>query len=148
MGSRTTTEEVAIRTLVDAWIRAMRTKNADAVVSFFAPDNVMFVMEPPLQSVSGSSPGKKGVEEWFASFEGPLGYDVRDLRVHAGRDVAFCHGLNHLTGTKVDGEKVDLWFRETLCFVKLDGAWRIVHEHESVPFDMDGSGRAALDLTP
>jgi ketosteroid isomerase-like protein len=36
----------------------------------------------------------------------------------------------------------------TLCFRKIDGEWRITHEHESVPFYMDGSVRAAVDLEP
>jgi ketosteroid isomerase-like protein len=40
------------------------------------------------------------------------------------------------------------WFRQTLCFRKINGAWTIVHEHESVPFYMDGSFRAAIDLKP
>jgi PhnB protein len=29
-----------------------------------------------------------------------------------------------------------------------NGEWSIVHEHESVPFLMDGSDKAALDLKP
>jgi ketosteroid isomerase-like protein len=28
------------------------------------------------------------------------------------------------------------------------GAWKIAHEHTSVPFYMDGSFRAAIDLKP
>jgi hypothetical protein len=28
------------------------------------------------------------------------------------------------------------------------GSWRIVHEHNSTPFYLDGSLRAALDLRP
>ncbi len=47
-----------------------------------------------------------------------------------------------------DGEKVDMWLRETLCFRKIDGKWKITHEHESVPFCMDGSFKAAVDLKP
>jgi PhnB protein len=31
---------------------------------------------------------------------------------------------------------------------QLDGSWRIVHEHDSTPFYLDGSLRAALDLRP
>jgi len=40
------------------------------------------------------------------------------------------------------------WFRSTLGLRRLDGEWRIVHEHTSTPFHMDGSGRAATDLQP
>jgi ketosteroid isomerase-like protein len=30
----------------------------------------------------------------------------------------------------------------------MNGEWRIVHDHSSVPFYMDGSYRAAVDLKP
>jgi ketosteroid isomerase-like protein len=42
----------------------------------------------------------------------------------------------------------DLWFREILGFRKIDGEWTITHEHSSVPFYMDGSFKAAIDLKP
>jgi ketosteroid isomerase-like protein len=30
----------------------------------------------------------------------------------------------------------------------MSGGWRITHEHNSTPFYMDGSDKAALDLQP
>jgi len=68
--------------------------------------------------------------------------------VAVGGDVGYAHGLQHITGTKMDGEKVDLWFRATACFRREDGHWRITHMHNSVPFSMDGSGKALLGLRP
>ena len=53
-----------------------------------------------------------------------------------------------MTGTKSNGEKSDLWFRATACFRRDDGHWRITHIHNSVPFAMDGSYRALVDLKP
>jgi ketosteroid isomerase-like protein len=38
--------------------------------------------------------------------------------------------------------------RETVCLLREDGQWKIVHEHTSVPFYMDGSLRPAFDLEP
>jgi PhnB protein len=38
--------------------------------------------------------------------------------------------------------------RSTLAFRKVGAAWKIAHGHSSVPFLMDGSYRAATDLTP
>jgi len=40
-----------------------------------------------------------------------------------------------------------IWVRVTVCFRKLDGAWQIVHDQASVPFDVL-SGRAVADLEP
>jgi PhnB protein len=51
-------------------------------------------------------------------------------------------------GTKTDGAKGDLWFRHTFGFQRIKGEWKIAHEHESVPFYMDGSFKAAIDLKP
>jgi ketosteroid isomerase-like protein len=47
-----------------------------------------------------------------------------------------------------DGATFELWFRTTLVLRETDGHWQIVHVHESTPFHMDGSLRAAVDLTP
>ena len=38
--------------------------------------------------------------------------------------------------------------RSTVCFRRVGRTWKIVHEHASVPFCMDGSYRAATDLAP
>ncbi len=127
---------------------AHHAKDADGVMSHYAADNVMFILAPPLHYTRDNSPGKKGVEEWFSTCRGPIGYDVRDLTIAIGNDVAFCHSLNRMSGTKTDGENVDLWFRETLGLRKIDDKWKIAHQHESVPFYMDGSYKAAVDLKP
>jgi len=37
--------------------------------------------------------------------------------------------------------------RATVCYRKIDGKWMIVHEHFSVPFDME-TLKASLDLKP
>jgi hypothetical protein len=79
---------------------------------------------------------------------GPIDSEIRDLQITYGNEIAFGLSLDHLKDTETSGEKVDLWYRETLCFRNRNGRWRIVDQHESVPFYMDGSGRAALDLKP
>lgn len=53
-----------------------------------------------------------------------------------------------LSGTKTSGEKSDVWFRHTLCFRKIRNEWKIAHAHESVPFYMDSTYKAAVDLRP
>jgi len=42
-------EETRIRAVIDDWARAIRTKDATAVVSQYATDNVKFILAPPLQ---------------------------------------------------------------------------------------------------
>jgi len=143
-----TPDETEIHLLIDDWAKALRNKDADGIVSHYAAHSVMFVMAPPLQYTSNNSPGKNGIEEWFATWDGPIGYEIRDVKITASEDVAFSHSLNRMSGTKTDGEKVDMWLRETFCFRRLGGQWKITHQHESVPFYMDGSYKAAVDLKP
>jgi len=64
------------------------------------------------------------------------------------RNVAYAYGLQRMTGTKTDGEEVELFFRATACFRRDNGRWRITHMHNSVPFAMDGSDKALLHLKP
>ena len=142
------TDEARIRALLDAWADAIRAKDTNGSLSPYAPDVVRFLLEPPLRYTGVAALDKAGLEQWFRSFRGQLGYEIRDLGATVGDDVAFCHSLNRMRGTKADGEDVDLWLRTTLGFRKIDGEWRITHEHESVPFYMDGSYKAAVDLKP
>jgi len=135
----------AIHAEIDAWADAIRHKDVNNALSHFAPQSVRFFMGPPLET---DSPLKDNLENWFLTFDGELGYEVRGLTITASGDLAYSHSFNHLCGTKTDGQQADVWFRETLCFRKIGGQWRIVHAHESVPFYMDGTQRAALDLQP
>ena len=61
--------------------------------------------------------------------------------------MAFGHYLYRVTGTTREGGEVDMWVRATLGLRRIDGEWRITHEHHSVPFDAE-TGGAALDLEP
>jgi PhnB protein len=143
--TRQAMDEAEIRALIGDWVKAVRSKDVDAVMARYAADNVTFDLAPPLISAGADA---KSLQAWFATWRGQLGYEIRDLTISAGNDVAFCHGITRLSGTKIDGEKADIWFRLTLCFRKIEGAWKIAHQHESVPFYMDGSYRAAVDLEP
>jgi len=145
---RNAIDERHIRDLIEEHLDALRRKDAAAVVSHYSPDTVMFTLAPPLQKTPESSHGRPGVEQWFAGFEGSLGFEMRDLHIAAGEDVGFCHSLLHMTATQKDGTKVDMWYRDTLGLRKLNGAWKIAHQHESVPFYMDGGARAATELRP
>jgi hypothetical protein len=69
----------------------------------------------PLQH-SGADAIRKRVSEWFSSFQGPIGYEVRNLSITVGDDVAFCHSLTGSSGTQKDGTKIAMWWRATNGF--------------------------------
>jgi uncharacterized protein (TIGR02246 family) len=139
--------QAEIRRLMDNWAEAIRSKDVNGVMSQYAPDVEAFDLAPPLQ-YRGADAYRKNWEGWFPTFRGSIGYEIRDLTISVSDDIAFCHSFNRITGTRTDNEKTDVWVRATVCFRKIRGKWKIVHEHQSVPFYMDGSDRAALDLKP
>jgi uncharacterized protein (TIGR02246 family) len=141
-----TREGAQIRECMDALAQALRAKKIDALMAHYAPDIVTFDLRPPLQ-VQGVDAYRKNFEAWFASVQGPIDYEIRDLRITMSDDVAFCHSLSHVKSTRTTGEKADYWVRVTSGFQKMNGQWIVTHEHVSMPFNMQ-TMQAAVDLQP
>jgi ketosteroid isomerase-like protein len=139
-------DEAKIRELLDDWVQALRSRDADAIISRQAPGVVSFDVVNPLQYV-GSDETRRRAQEWLSSFQGPVGLEMRELSVTVGDDVAFAHSLNRVSGRMADGQAIGMWLRSTVCLRKIDGQWTVTHQHSSVPFDGE-SGRASLDLKP
>ena len=133
--------------MIHAWTEAVHARDADAAVADYADDVRNFDLAPPLQH-RGRKTIRDNLQGWFATFSGPVGSELRDLKIETGGDVAFAHGFNRIHGRRTDGSETSVWIRLTLCFRKIGGAWKVTHEHTSVPFYMDGSLKAAVDLTP
>jgi ketosteroid isomerase-like protein len=122
------------------------------IAVLYNPENVskpvlLYDLAPALVH-KGVDMYKKELAEWFATFQGAVGFEVHDLSITAGDGVAFAASLNHITGKRTNGEPTDVWVRATIGFAKKDGGWKATHEHFSVPFYMDGSYKAAVDLKP
>jgi ketosteroid isomerase-like protein len=145
--SAASSDELQVRSLVERWAGHLRAKDVEGVLSHYAPEIVSFDLAPPLQ-YAGMDSLRENLSAWFPTFRGPVGYEIRDLIVTAAQTLAFCRSLNRISGARTDGTTTEVWIRMTLCCRKIDGAWKIVHEHASVPFYMDGSYKAATDLSP
>ena len=90
-----------------------------------------------------------GIRAWFAGFDGPVQITYHDPVVHQDGDLAFAHTLTQMTSTRAgQDESFSIWYRSTFGLRRIDGSWRITHRHDSTPFYMDGSYRAATDLEP
>jgi ketosteroid isomerase-like protein len=140
------TVEAEIRAVMKARVEAVHAKDAARLVAHHAADVVAYDLLEPLQ-YKGVADLRRRAQQWFDGYDGPMAYEIRDLVVEAGHGVAFCHGLHHVAGTLKDGQKVDMWWRATQGFRLVDGKWRIVHEHSSLPFDM-ATGKVSFALTP
>jgi ketosteroid isomerase-like protein len=63
----------------------------------------------------------------------PVAFDFYDVKVTAGNDVAFATAIGRCAGTDAAGKHEKLEFRLTMGLRKIDGQWRILHEHHSLP---------------
>jgi len=139
-------DEATIRQQVDKIVEGLRAKDLDGLRQLYATDVVSFDVEPPLQHV-GIDAKLKNWSNVFAFFES-VTYEIRDLTLTTGVDVAFGHAFARLSGTLKNGTATSgMWVRVTYCFRKIDGTWVIAHDQVSVPLDI-ASGRGVIDLEP
>lgn len=143
---RAAADEAAIRRQIGKLIEGLRAGDLAAVEKVYTTDVVSFDVEPPLRHVGTAAK----LENWarvFQTFE-QVAYEVRDLTVIVGGDVAFGYAFARLSGMLKSGTATNgMWVRVTYGMQKIDGTWLIAHDQVSVPLDM-ASGRAAVDLEP
>ena len=136
--------EVAL--LIEQIADAIRSRDVDAALRHYAPDVLAYDLLPPLQ-YKGAEALRQRLTAWLGSFTGAIAFEMRDLAIAAGNNVAFCHSLNSVTGTSQDGTMVDMWWRATMGFRRIGGIWLVTHAHSSEPFDMQ-TGNALTRLRP
>jgi ketosteroid isomerase-like protein len=140
-------DEADIRRQLGTLIEAIRAMDLERLKPIYASGIVSFDVGPPLQRV-GVEGKCRNWEEAFTVFQPPIGFEIRDLTITSGGDVAFGHGFNRLSGTLKNGSvSSGVWVRATFCLRKIDGEWLIVHDHASVPLDF-ASGRPVMNLEP
>lgn len=139
-------DEATIRQQIDSIVQGIRAKDLEALRQLYATDVVSFDVEPPLQH-AGIEAKLQNWAKVFTSFQ-DVNYELRDLALTVGDDVAFAHGFGRLSGTLRDGTATrGMWVRGTFCFRKTGRVWLIAHDQASVPFD-HASGKGVTDLEP
>jgi ketosteroid isomerase-like protein len=141
-------DEVEIRELLDRWATGFHNRDLNAVMSTYEPGTALVAYDivPPLR-YTGFDSYKRDYQEFLDQFAGPIDVEFRELTIAASATVAYSHGLERLTGTLKNGQRFDVWVRFTQGYRKSNGRWLAVHDHISVPVDLD-TGKARLDLQP
>ncbi|GAA3955015.1 hypothetical protein GCM10023085_41830 [Actinomadura viridis] len=137
--------EREVREVHRRWFDATAAKDLDGLMAPIADDIVSYEHETPLQYE-----GVDAVRELCArNLNAPVtvSLDVPDLRVAVRGDLAVAWGLNRVQATFPDGTTSDHWSRGTRVFERRNGAWMMIHQHLSVPFDPE-TGAAGTGLSP
>ncbi len=125
-------DEDAVRTVLDDWAAAVRRKDMGALLRNHSADILMFDVPPPFSS-TGIDAYEKTWEPFFSWVRDPVAFDVTDINVVAGSEVAFVTATVNCSGTGTNGASEKLDVRLTAGLRKIRGRWTIVHEHHSVP---------------
>jgi ketosteroid isomerase-like protein len=118
------TAEIQIKALLEGWADAVRRHDLPAILAHHEQGIVMFDLPPPLQCR-----GIKAYEQTWDLF----------FRYHkpgtASTDVAFAVAIMWCGPDSSSNpmDKDGFLFRLTIGLRKVDGEWRIAHEHHSVP---------------
>jgi ketosteroid isomerase-like protein len=127
-------DQIQIKALLENWADAVRRHDLPAILAHHETDMVMFDLPPPLQC--------KGIEAYketwgllFRYHKAEAAFDIQELTVTAGRDVAFAAVIMRCgpDSSSNPADKDGFLFRLTVGLRKVDGHWRVAHEHHSVP---------------
>jgi ketosteroid isomerase-like protein len=128
------TEESLIKALLEAWADAVRRHDVPAILAHHETDMVMFDVPPPVQC-KGIAAYEQTWSLFFRYHKPGAGFDIEELAVTAGQDVAFAVAIMRCgpDSSSNPADKDGFPFRLTVGLKKVDGDWRIAHEHHSVP---------------
>ena len=141
-------DEREILALLRAQEDATARGDAAGVIAPLADDVVNYDLPPPLEYRGAAARDADGLNQWFDTWDGPVTVELADPTIIVDGNLAVVFGHSRMRGHKKQSGPVDSWNRRTVVLRRTDDAWRIVHEHNSYPVKMDGSGQAATDLEP
>ena len=133
-----TSPETEIRKQLTEWCAALYDQDMDRMMKLYSPDILLFDMRPPFR-IQGADAYRKRWEDCFPYMPGKIGTDLREVKILVSGDMAFATCFNRLSDG-VSGKPIgNTWVRATLCFQRMDGVWKVVHEHASVPVHPESS---------
>jgi len=126
--------ESEIRSVLEHWARATREHRMEDVLQHHSPALVIFDVLPPMQYTSAEA-YRASWDEWQPDTAGAAVFDLEELTITAGQDVAFAHSFIRCGGTLHDGRTFEDLVRATFCLRRIDGQWIVEHQHISKPLE-------------
>lgn len=128
--TRSGIDKSRIRELLETWAQAVRERDLERIVAQHAPDILMFDL--PTVQLQGMEAYKESWRQMFPWLGAAGRFDLSDLEITAGDEVAFATAILHCAGTELQERGAELTVRLTVGLKKLAGAWTVTHEHHSV----------------
>ena len=127
------TNEQQLHQRVHHWAKAVQEKDREGILAWHHKDIVMYDVPPPFASIGIDAYWNTWAGFLSALEYGPHAFVIVDLHLTAGEDVAFAFAPMKCVYRDGKGQRIELDFRLTIGFKKIDGEWWFMHEHHSVP---------------
>lgn len=132
------TDEVQIRHLLQHWASATRKEHRDDVLANHLPDVLIYDVLAPMK-YEGAASYQQSWDEWQPDTQGEGQFELQDLSVTVGGDVAFAHCFIKCGGVLTNGKTFEDLVRATFCLRKISGSWKVAHQHNSKPIQPSGA---------
>lgn len=123
--------EQHIRELIMRWAHAVHAGDLDTVLANHAPDIVMFDVPPPHNGIRGIGAYEQTWPPFFTWQAQGAVFDIVELDVTAGDDVAFAFALLRCGSEQDLAAHPEARLRLTLGLRKEGDRWIVTHEHHS-----------------
>jgi ketosteroid isomerase-like protein len=120
-----------IERLIRAWAEAVHAGDLDAVLVDHDDEIVMFDVPPPHDGVRGLRAYRDTWPEFFEWQASGGSFDIVELEVTEGQDVAFAWALLKCATPEGLALEPDRRLRLTIGLRKQGDRWVVVHEHHS-----------------
>ncbi len=126
-------DEAIIRELIARWSRAVEAKDSAAIVKDYTPETVLYDVTYP---VVGADAIKAVWEQCFSFCPDRFRSEHSDLKIEVDGDLALVYGMHRFVPEPAGHPCGKFKMRVTVGLRRIDGRWRVLHEHVSIPFEM------------
>jgi ketosteroid isomerase-like protein len=118
--------------------------NAQDAMKYYDPTDevVILDMSGPQREHAGQKDVRADVEKGFAGMK-DIKVQFLELKVITDGKLGYARSIQRFTATGPDGKPIAITFRQTDLLHKVDGQWKILEQHISVPIDM-ATGKALM----
>ena len=121
-----------VKNVIDRYMAAVKASDADDLLALYADDVHVFDMMEPFER-HGSESGREMLQAWLGDESATQHCAIEDLHVVESGDLAAARAAVRYGVTMADGTNHTMWNRATWTLQRIDGEWKIVTEHTSVP---------------
>lgn len=139
-------DERRIRELHEAFEHETKSRNLDRIMNQYADEVVAFDAVGALQ-FKGRDEYRAHWQRCFEHCPGEGFFETHELHVMVSGDMAYSRMLNHCGGPNAEGQMQTAWMRASRVWGRRDGDWKVIHEHFSMPFDME-TGQVCMSQEP